>query len=360
MSYASSTKKIIHTISKLDEFDEQFTPEIIVQGIPWDVEFKKERHEGEERLNVYLWCRNKDASRDWSHAAFVTVKLLPSKKNLKPFEKYTMPYIFGSSHRCCGTVDFIKWERLINIENGFVRDDTIRVEIKIEVTDPNYEDKSLLKFDVLDKCCECVNRALFRLTVSNIDALMAVGTPAFILFGLRWKISIFNDASEWLGVRLETIEYKNNATSETTATFKLISANNDVKSIKHELKKEMNGQDLLEKWNFVSWGKLFDDQNGFIRNNTIVFDVSIITDSLNLAEKCQAARDQNEDAKLLKLECSICMEAIRDQELSSLPCTHMFCTKCIEDAIKACKKCPICNAAAKLTDLRLCRLPFAN
>ncbi|XP_031635586.1 uncharacterized protein LOC116348660 [Contarinia nasturtii] len=354
MSYASNTKKFIHTISKVGEFDEQSTPEVLVQGIPWHVTFKKELHEGEEWFAVYLCCGNEDASHDWSHTALATVKLLPFEKNVEPNKGYISPYIFGNSH-CIFGVNFIEWERLTNVENGFVRNDTIQMKIKIEVADPNDKDKSILKFDVLDKCCGVGNYTSFRLTVSNIDALMAVGTPEFMLRGLCWKMSIYNDASKWLRVLLEIFRYEDidKVTCNVIAFVKLISTKNNVKSIEHVLKKKMTADDVLEECKFVSWDNLFDDETGFVRNNVIVLEVKIVAEQPDYA-------GQNEDVNLLKLECSICMEAIRDQELSSLQCSHMFCTKCIEDVIKARKKCPVCNAAAKLTDLRRCRLPFAS
>ncbi|XP_031635585.1 uncharacterized protein LOC116348659 [Contarinia nasturtii] len=357
MSVASNTAKFNYKISKLSELDAQFTPEVMVQGIPWRVKFKKVSDEGEEWFGIRLWCTNKNKTRDWSHAAFATVKLLPFKKNVEPNKGYIPPYIFGNSNRILG-INFIEWERLTNVENGFVRNDTIQMKIKIEVADANDKDKSTLKLDVLDNCCGLGSYTSFRLTISNIDALAAVGTPEFMLRGLRWKMSIYNDASKWLGVRLEILEDDDTdeVTYNTTAVVKLISTKDDTKTIKRVLEEDVNKHDILDECEFVSWEDLFDDQNGFVRN--------IIAKQPDYAGQCgnkrQLANGQNEDAKLLKLECSICMEVIRDQEVSSLRCTHLFCTRCIEDVIKARKKCPICNAAAKLTDLRRTRLPLAN
>ncbi|XP_031632074.1 uncharacterized protein LOC116346271 [Contarinia nasturtii] len=366
VSIVSNTIKFNCEISKLSELDEQFTPQVMVHGIPWEVKFKNIRGEGEEWLAVYLSCENKDASRDWSYTAFATIKVLPFEKNVEPIKGYIPPYIFGKSHRILGMNNFTEWEWLTNVENGFVRNDTIRMKIKIEVTDPNDKDKSILKVDVLDKCCGLGSYISFRMTVSNIDELVAVGTPEFKLRGLRWKMSIYNNTSKWLGVLLEIIgdDITDEFTCKTTAVVKLISTKDDAKTIKRVLEDNLNQHDIMDECKFVSWDDLFDDQKGFVRDNATVFEVKIVAEqpdnAVHCAKKRQTANDQNEEAKFSKLECSICMEAIRDQDVSSLPCTHMFCTKCIEDAIKARKKCPICNAAAKLTDLRLSRLPFTN
>ncbi|XP_031635592.1 E3 ubiquitin-protein ligase TTC3-like [Contarinia nasturtii] len=192
---------------------------------------------------------------------------------------------------------------------------------------------------------------------------MAVETSEFMLRGLRWNMSIYN-RRDWLDIQLSTVENGKILTCETTVTFKLISIKDDAKSIEHVINKKMSSYNFLTKFNFVSWAELFDDQNGFVNDNAIVFEVKIVAEQPDYpgcsGRKRKTANDQNEDAKSPKLECSICLDVIRDQEVSSLRCTHLFCTNCIEDAIKGRKMCPVCNAPAKLTDLRRTRLPFAN
>ncbi|XP_031632050.1 uncharacterized protein LOC116346251 [Contarinia nasturtii] len=363
---ALTTFKFNYTISNISEFDEQYTPEVMVQGIPWSVKFIKERVEGEEFFSFYLLCKHEAALRNWSHIAFAAVKLLPFKKNVIPIEYYMAPYIFGSLYQVSGISDFIKWKRLINNRNGFVHDDTIRMEIKIEVADPNDENKSILKIDVLDKCCSHSGHATYRLSVSNIDALMAVGTPEFTLRGLRWKVIICKYMSKWLGFQMQTsnshLQGTDEVTCNTKANFKLISMKDNAKSIERVLEGQMEKGYLLYDCEFVSWDDLFDDQNGFVRDNAIVLEIKIVAEQPDYTgrndKKRRSSVDQNEDAKVLKLECSICIEAIHDQDVSSLRCTHMFCTACIRRSMRTYKKCPICNAAAKLTDLRRCRLPI--
>lgn len=363
MSFASTTKKIIHTISNLSKFNINCTPEILIHGIPWYVQFEKECFEEEEWLGFYLFCKNENESSDWLHTAFVKVTLLPFDKNVNPFEYRNRPNVFSCSENGYGRGKFINWKRLITVRNGFVRDDTIRFEIKIEVADPNDENTSTLNFDVLDKCCGNGSNAVFRLTVSKIDALMAVATPKFMLRGLYWKITIYNDGAKWLGIEVEMIEDENSDLKcKVTATIKLISEKDDAKSIEWTSKKIMNGQNVMETSGFVSWHDLFDDLNGFIFNNAIILEIELTAKQSiygdQKGKKRQTTCDRSECAKLLKLECSICMEDIRDQEVSSLTCTHLFCTKCIKNVVRNRRKCPVCNAAAKLADLRRIRLPM--
>lgn len=359
MSYASNSKKFIHTIPNISALDEQTTSEVFIQGVPWCVEFVKQPFEDGEWFSFYLSCNNKDESNDWSRAAFVSVKLLPFEKRVEPISCISAPYVFGHSFRGFGCAKFIKWDQLTNTRNGYVRDGLIRLEIKIEIADPNDENQSTLKFDVLDKCCERSGYASFQLTVFKIDALMAVGTSDVIMRGIHGKISVFNHDSKWLGVRLETAEVSDYT---WTTIVKLISKKDFTKNIIHELEGGVDELGCMEKADFVRWDKLFDDDNGFVQDNSIQLQIKITADrpgdDIRSANKRPSTNNQNEEAKSSKLVCSICWEEIRDQQLSSLPCTHVFCTECIKSAIRSRKKCPICNAAVKLVNLRRIRLPL--
>lgn len=42
--------------------------------------------------------------------------------------------------------------------------------------------------------------------------------------------------------------------------------------------------------------------------------------------------------------CTICCETVKDCIVTQLPCTHEFCTECIEAALKVDQRCPNCRA----------------
>ncbi|XP_055305899.1 uncharacterized protein LOC129570354 [Sitodiplosis mosellana] len=352
-----------HKISNISELDEEWTPEFMLQGVPWFVEFCKQIIDGQKWFGFYLFCSNKDELHDWSYTATSAFKFVPSDRKIKPKEIFPSPFIFN--HVCDSWGSKIKWCDLFDAKNGFMKDDTINLEIQVEVADPNDEGKSVLKFDELDKCCGESGFASFRLTVSNIDALVAVRSPKFILRNMPWNIMICKNLSNHLGILLDHQIYDTNISCELKASFELVSSLGKPKCIKMERKQTMElDVDLMEIEQFVPCDQLLDEENGFVVNNEIIFEVEIkaqkLVGEMARAEKRAAAGGLSDEAKLLKLECSICLQVIRDQKVSSLPCSHLFCTKCIENCLKRRKKCPLCGAASYLNYLRRIRLPITN
>lgn len=43
------------------------------------------------------------------------------------------------------------------------------------------------------------------------------------------------------------------------------------------------------------------------------------------------------------VKCPVCLEAVPNSEVLSTMCGHLYCAPCITNAIKARKKCPLCN-----------------
>lgn len=65
-------------------------------------------------------------------------------------------------------------------------------------------------------------------------------------------------------------------------------------------------------------------------------------------------RDIDESQKEELYKCPICMDSVSKREPVSTKCGHVFCRECIETAIRATHKCPICNK--KLTARQFFRI----
>ena len=170
MALAISEATFPLTIPNISKLDRVQSCEIPIFGVPWQVEFFKEGG----WLKILFRCAKKDNSSEWSYAAQTSVKLLSL------MEKQYEPHIFCNKEptliRCCTT-----WSPLFEVKNNYVKNDTIKLEVNIKVADPNNANKSIIVCEPLDKYCVGSSADELRLTVTNIDALMAVQTPVFMM-----------------------------------------------------------------------------------------------------------------------------------------------------------------------------------
>ena len=56
-------------------------------------------------------------------------------------------------------------------------------------------------------------------------------------------------------------------------------------------------------------------------------------------------------ALLSHIKCAICMDTVGAKELASTVCGHVFCWHCIQESLKARKKCPTCRKALRATQV---------
>lgn len=351
-----------HQISDINELVDEYTSEFMLQGVPWVIRFCKDSIDGVDWFGFYLYCSKDDKSRDWSYTATSACKIVPFDRKLKPKEIFVSPSIFNSISDNWG--EKIKWRELF--DGGFVQNDAINLEIQVDVADPNDEHKSVLKFIELDKCCNESGFAKFQLTVSNVDALVAVRSPEFTMRNMPWNITIFKHQENQLthlGIILIPLNESTDVSCDVTASFVLVSSLGETKCIKMERKKMMTSIDTMEIEQFVPWDQLLDENaNGFVVNNEITFEVEIKTMKpvglMANTRKRPASGGSSQQAKLVNLHCTICHGSISRQEVSSLPCSHLFCSKCVRNSLKRQKHCPLCGAAAFLKDLRKISLPM--
>ena len=94
---------------------------------------------------------------------------------------------------------------MIDTKKGYIKNETVNLEISIEVADPNDENKSELTFENIGPGCEADCMRKFRLSVVNIGNLIAVRSPIFIMQKLPWNLTVFKSHSfNNLSVRLES------------------------------------------------------------------------------------------------------------------------------------------------------------
>lgn len=343
----------VPTVSTLNE---AYSPEFIICGVPWKVGITKINQNGEDWLAIFLRCANTEKSTNWSYAASVSFKLLPFDGDHGIVEGHIRPHIVDSTEHSFARI--IRWFDLFNNTKNFVKNDMIRLKIKINVVDSSEENGSKLVFKNTHECvegCSCK----FRLDITNIENLKALRSPNFMWRNTLWYLEVYIDYSSQLGVALTPKNVLTNELSrQIKASVKLISRNVGVKAIEREdTWKFLRGNAFLMS-RLVSLDELIKPQNGFIENNSITIEIKLKVDNSDNEGAKRKMTTTSSETKLLKLQCVICFEGFSQQAISFTPCGHMFCSKCIEHSIKLHKRCPSCNGPVKLTELKQAHLPM--
>lgn len=327
--------------------------ELYVHDIPWTVYVRKEEFGGEKWLGVYLRCANRDTSSKWTIVASPTFKLVPFTDSAMPIEVPLMPYVFDSRRMDQG-IRMIRWYNLVDVNSGFMINDSIRLDVQIQMAERNDPSKSKLILEKIDRSCEeGGRRTKFRLTITNVEHLMAVRTPKFMLRNTLWHVIINKYPTNRLGIVLESMAKSKAFSCKVTVSAKLFNVYGPVEEIQT---KEMKYLERLTV-QMVPWYDLLQPENGFIQNNSIVIEMEINADTPNgiyATNRKRRATSNFTEAKLLKLECRNCMKSFAEQELSFIPCGHMFCSKCIEHSVRY--MCPLCNGTAS-TERKRAYLP---
>ncbi|XP_055296991.1 uncharacterized protein LOC129565792 [Sitodiplosis mosellana] len=335
--------------------------ELYVHDIPWTVYVRKEEVKGEKWLGVYLRCAKRDTSSKWSIVASPTFKLVSFIDNVNPIEIPLVPYVFDCRRMDHG-IRMLRWNDLLNINSGYMINDTIFLEVKITMAGRNNPNKSELIFEEIGKSCEEGYRTKFRLTVTNIEHLMAVRTPEFMLRNTLWHVIINKYPTNGLALILEECMAKKNSREFPCKVNILAKLMNIGKPIEEIQSKEMRYLDRFTVL-LASWNDLLTPENGFVRNNSIVIEVEISAEtpkSIYTMDRKRKAISKPNGGKLLKLECTICLDSFGEQELSFTPCGHMFCSKCIQRSVQCQNLCPLCNGSVSLAQLKRAYLPRAK
>lgn len=331
-------------IPNISQLEEVFSPECLVQGIPWKIKIKKTSKYGSS-LGIYLYC-----TKSIKHAAFATFELISFNSNLKPYKVSLDPHIFDSKAFNRGLVCFIQWKQLIDEEYSYVKNDAIILDVTIVAESSNYENRSALTFDNLETCCDEGCLSTFRITVTNIEALFVVRSEQFMIRNLPWDLSVYrSNKNDSLSMCIQLKSKDENISCKLKTSIKIIASKDE-----EELYEKITEDFIYSKTNtcswskLVSWSELLKTENELVNDNSIVLEVKI---------KADKPEGGNVQPLRPKLECSICIEPIGTQELSSTPCGHLYCSSCITNSVKNRKMCPLCNTAITLDDLRRIYLP---
>ncbi|XP_055296498.1 uncharacterized protein LOC129565537 [Sitodiplosis mosellana] len=351
-------------VQNVSQLKEVTSPKFVIQDIPWYVRLTKTVEEAEEFLAIYLCCENKDKSPEWTQPAAASFKLLPFNGNSTAKEYHLEPNVFDRIMTSSGCSS-ICWADLFDAANHYVKNDAIDLEVSITVADPNDEYKSDSIFDAIDNCCDSGRVGTFRLTVNNIENLMAIRSSQFMLRDVPWYLTVFKHSSH-LGLRLDARDSSDEIICNVSASVKISSLNEQFQRVQKIEAKQVQRKDGLVMERLITWDDLMRPQNGHIDNGSVTLEIEINAERrLGVATPCARKRQiSNESAqiKMPRMECPICNDAIEIHNISFIPCGHTFCTPCITNSVRDRKACPIvaCSAKVQPRQVKLLRLPIVS
>lgn len=340
-------------VKNISQLNEVRSPQFLIQDIPWRVRVKKHIEETEQFLAIYLCCENEESSLDWAQPATASFKLLPFNGNSAAKEYHLEPYVFDRIVTTSGCSS-IRWADLLDATNHYVKDDAIHLEVDIEVADLSDEHKSEVIFEGIDNCCNRGRVGKFRLTVSNVENLMAVRSPLFMLRDVSWILTVFKHSSH-LGLRLDARNSLDETICNVSKSVKIISVNEQQQRVQKIEAKQIQRKEGLVMERLITWDDLIRQQNGFIDNGSVSLEIEInaekrLDNEVQNTRKRPAETNESIQVKLQRMECPICNDPIESNNVSFIPCGHLFCTPCITQSIRDRKTCPIMTCKAKVQE----------
>lgn len=318
-------------IPKVSQLNKFFSPEISVQGTIWYVELVKFDSGGTWCLYYCLHRKNTDQPT----SASILIKLL-SWNNDNSFQK-DLSCVFKKpvrSYRDC----FILWNKLFANENGFVLNDTIKIEIVLRVSNQNDESSSIVKCLSTDECCVMGCSATARFQITNIRNLVAVRLPMNSLDKLHWKLTFFKNILDQLGTRIDAKDMTESA------------VNMSIKILSTKMTDSIGQSGTIDDFVYngvIQLDELLKPENELSHNDSITIEVQT-------KARCRSFDDDSLDEtnrKKFKMECALCQVTITNQNVLSTPCGHLYCTICINIKVLTRKSCPLCKYPITLETL---------
>lgn len=182
-------------ISAISNLNGAWSPELWTDGIRWMVRIFKSEHPGPEQfIGADLFGDMNGRSPDWSISAIASIKLL-SFTNDDPKMCCSVQTVFDRDESSAFAGTLIGWNELFDPDKNYVRNDTINLEIEVISENPNNPHRSRMTFHRLPNCCDYSRLANWRVTVSNIENLMALKSPIVVLNGSQWYVRILKRCS---------------------------------------------------------------------------------------------------------------------------------------------------------------------
>ncbi|XP_043483984.1 ubiquitin carboxyl-terminal hydrolase 7-like isoform X2 [Leptopilina heterotoma] len=257
-------------ISKMKEITLRTKP-FYLENIPWRIKVQRQVTNGVLYFGFYVECSSCTIDKTKGQYAEFKMRLLSQEAGNKFIEK-EVNHLFNNKENDWGFRQFLKWEELLNPDKGYIKDDSITVEVDLEIDAPYGTSKTI-----------------FRYTLSNVSTIDVEQFSApFYLQNLPWVIRVVPRSEQTdekppknsLGFFLQCNKEGELWSSYANADFRLLSHNSEQdyfnKKIEHVFSSKENEADFGD---FIDWQVVFNPDKDYIKNDSIILEIHLMADS---------------------------------------------------------------------------------
>lgn len=121
--------------------DSVLSPPCYVRNLPWKIMVMPRTSHTQERiaqksLGFFLQCNGESESSSWSCYAVAELRLLSVRPEIESFTR-KIQHLFYSKENDWGFSHFMAWNDVLDIERGYIREDTITLEVHVVADAPH-------------------------------------------------------------------------------------------------------------------------------------------------------------------------------------------------------------------------------
>ncbi|XP_014681204.1 PREDICTED: ubiquitin carboxyl-terminal hydrolase 7-like [Priapulus caudatus] len=129
----------VQSISRLK--DTVLSPPTFVRNLPWKIMCMLRTSQNQERqvtksLGFFLQCNAESESTSWSCNASAELRLINNADTEKTFQR-KIQHLFYSKENDWGFSHFVPWSDVLDTDKGYVKDDTITLEVSVSADAPH-------------------------------------------------------------------------------------------------------------------------------------------------------------------------------------------------------------------------------
>ncbi|XP_063230650.1 ubiquitin carboxyl-terminal hydrolase 7 isoform X2 [Bacillus rossius redtenbacheri] len=139
---ARSEATFSYTVPNFSKMKESMlSPPCYVRNLPWKIMVMPRTSQTQDRqtqksLGFFLQCNGESESSSWSCYAVAELRLLNQREDVEPFSR-KIQHLFYSKENDWGFSHFMSWQDVLDPEKGYIKDDTIVLEVHVAADAPH-------------------------------------------------------------------------------------------------------------------------------------------------------------------------------------------------------------------------------